>query len=121
TVCVVGFDRAMELLQGNEHALTAPPLPFNRLVPRGVIRYMSEADHSVYRTIFRSAVSRKVIDQTKPFIIEVVRRELRQMADDCRAFPEAGIRPQPYVNEIVFTIFARLFFGVSPDSETSLE
>jgi cytochrome P450 len=121
TVCVIGFERAVELLQGYEHVLTAPPLPFNRFLPRGFIRYMSPADHSVYRTLFRSAVNRKVIEQTGPFITEVVRRELRRMAEDCRAVPESGIPPQPYLNEIVFITFARLFFGVSPETETFSE
>ena len=113
-ICVVGLPKALELLHGHEAQLSPSPLPFNRNVPRGFLRYMEPDAHRVYRATFRSAISREVIRDCRPIIVDEVRRGLARLAAPADS-PEPTRASEP-VASMVFTMFVRLFFGIDPNA-----
>ncbi len=44
TVCIVGLERGLALLREHEGSLEAPPLPFSKYVPGGLLRYMRSSE-----------------------------------------------------------------------------
>jgi cytochrome P450 len=116
-ICVVGLKPALDLLRRYDDVLSVAPLAFNRFIPGGFLRYMDQANHTVYRTIFRSAFARNVIDDGEPFAVRSIRHELSQMANFCSRTPATGIQPEAPLNKMLFVIFVRLFFDIPPDTE----
>ena len=116
-VCVVGLKQALELLRRYDDVLSVAPLPFNRFIPGGFLRYMDRASHTVYRTTFHSAFTRDVIKSCEPFTVHAVRQELSHMAECCSRAPATGIQPADHLDRMLFAIFVRIFFGIPPDSE----
>lgn len=115
-VCVVGFRSARELLRTHDASLDIPPLPFTRFIPGGFLRYMQPADHRAYSAIFRSSLADEVVEECEPFIVDSMREGLRRLADRSAGEPEAGVRPEPYLDRMLFEIQARIFFGIGPEA-----
>jgi cytochrome P450 len=114
-VCVVGHERGFELLQRHDPQLRPPAVRYNRFIPRGFLRYMNRSDHRVYRELFDSALTGDVVRACESFIGQSFRRELQNMADDCARAPGVGVRPDSYIDRMLFSVFARVFFGITPD------
>ena len=114
--CVVGLGRAHELLQRHEEALRLPPLPFNRHIPGGFLRYMEPKTHRAYRPLFQAAFSRRVVDACEPFIARVTQERLAGMAEGSQT-NGGGVNPRPHLEGLVLTIFLRVFLGVEPGTE----
>jgi cytochrome P450 len=116
-VCVVGLKSAIDLLRERDEDLTVPPLPFNRFIPGGFLRYMDASAHQRYAAIFRATFTRAVIEENEPHVVAVVSRAFFEMAKACASSPDRGIRPESRVRSALFVVFARLFFGLPPDGE----
>jgi cytochrome P450 len=113
-VCVVGLDRAMEVLRRFDDVLTPPAVPFSRFIPGGFFRYMSGEPHRRYRELFRIAFSGRVVKECEAEIVTQARRTLDRMAQDSSGAESE--RPDVFLGRMTATIFARTFFGVSTDS-----
>ncbi len=115
-VCVVGLERAIELLRVHDDSLRTIPLPFNRHVQGGVLRYMEPELHQAYRAVLRTALTRQVVDDCRPFVTAWVHRKVSEMAALSTA-AESGLQPRDAIREMALVLFARIFFGLPPDSE----
>jgi cytochrome P450 len=116
-ICVVGLKEILELLRSHDQVLGIPPLPFSRFIPKGFLRYMASADHTVYSPIFRSGFSRVVIQKCEPFAARTVRQELSRMAECSTKDSAGGAHPEPFIDRMLFIIFARVFFGILPETD----
>ena len=115
-VCVVGLKQAKELLRTYDEDLSVPPLPFNRFIPHGFLRYMDAEVHRGYAAIFHAAFSRIVIEECEPYAARAVRHELSTMAKACAKNPAFGAHPEENIRRLLFVVFARMFFGLTPDA-----
>ena len=59
--CIADLQAGRKLIKDADETLVAPPLPFNRFVPGGYLRYRDAAGHAHYKGIFRAAFSREVV------------------------------------------------------------
>ena len=115
--CVVGLQRGLALLREHERALEPNPFPFSRFIPRGFLRTMKPGVHETYRTIFRAAIAREVVDACEPALVGSVRQGLRGLAAASARAGGAGVAPVTHVEDLVFRAFVRFFMGVAPDSD----
>jgi cytochrome P450 len=115
-VCVVGLKSGAELLRSHEADLSVPPMPFERYVPGGFIRYMTGAEHRTQAARLRAAISDTVIRDREPAMVRIAAGELEQLSKDSTA-SGAGIPPRPYLDRMVFAMFAEVFFGIDHRSE----
>ncbi len=114
---MVGNRAAIELFREHDKVLKPTRIGwFNRLIPKGFLRYIEGEDHKRYRKILGDAISPEVIDRHRPRIAESVGAALRMMATQSEAAP-GGIAPKPFIDDLVFEIFAQIFFGIGPGSE----
>jgi cytochrome P450 len=109
-VCVVGLDRATEILRRFDDVLVPPAVPFSRFIPGGFFRYMAGEPHRRYRQLFRVAFSGRVVKECEPDVVTETRRALRAMAEEGAAAD--GARPDPHLARMAATIFVRVFFGI---------
>lgn len=115
-VCVVGLKSGAELLRSHDEDLSVPPLPFERYVPGGFIRYMAGNEHRTQAARLRAAISDTVIRDREPGMVRIAAGELEQLSKDSTANGE-GIPPRPYLDRMVFAMFVELFFGIDHRSE----
>ena len=110
-VCVADLALARDLLRRYHETLYAPPLPFDRFVPGGFIRYLPPAPHAERRALLRAAISPGVVDAGEPVVRKLFEDGLRTLARD------AGRRhPRAVLDPVVFQGSAYLFFGLAPGS-----
>ncbi len=114
--CVVGLDRGMDLLRTAGDRLLSRPFPFNRFIPGGFLRHMPSELHARYRAILRTAIAPAVVDECEPVIVAAVEAALRRLATASARPDVAGVGALPYLDELVFRVFTRLFFGIAPES-----
>ena len=115
-VCVVGLKSGAELLRNHDADLYVPPLPFAQYVPGGFIRYMAADEHRALAARLRAAISDAVIRDREPAMALIARSEIEQLAKDSTA-KAAGVPPRPYLDRMVFAMFAEVFFGIDHRSE----
>lgn len=109
-ICVVGLERANRLLLEHDEQLVAPPLPFNRFIAGGYLRYLPEATHADYRRIFRSLFHSEVMTQAEPRLGAIFGSGLRDMAEEsARA---GAVMVKPAVMRMMFAAWADLFYGI---------
>jgi cytochrome P450 len=109
--CVVGLAAGLELLRAHEADLAAPALPFSRLIPRGFLRYMTNADHDEYRRILRAAFTREVVAANRAMMTAAARRHLERLAGD----GAAAARPEGALTAMAFEVLIRLVYGLAAD------
>jgi len=110
-VCVVGVDRALNLLRDHDAELFPTVAPFSRFIPKGYLRYMPEKEHARYRKAFQEAIKPAVIDANLPLIEQHLRSHLPVLAID---LGERGLAPEKALAELAFAWFMCLFFGLAP-------
>ena len=118
-VCVVGADLGYALLQEHGDALRAPPVRFNRFIPRGFLRYMEGEDHLRYRKLFQLGIAPAVLKSSASAIESQVREALKRIADVSAPRGDQGINPRAAIREMMLSILLRLFFGITEDNERS--
>lgn len=117
-LCVVGLSRAREFLRDHHEQLTSAPLPINRHIAGGSLRFMEPDQHKVYRKVLQSCMTPRAIRESEPFVLDQVRRELSLMARSCRD-SAGGVSPYDHVDRMVFAASARIFFGFESDESIS--
>lgn len=112
-VCVLGLARGREILQGQGESLAGAPLPYNRFLPKGMLRYMTAEDHRREAAIFRSVFAGIGVTSAEGAARAGCRRILAELAAASSRAPE-GVRPTDYWSEWAAEALARLLFGVEP-------
>ena len=115
-VCVVGLKSGAELLRNYDADLYVPPLPFAQYVPGGFIRYIAADEHRALAARLRAAISDAVIRDCEPAMALIAGGEIEQLAKDSTAIG-VGVPPRPYLDRMVFAMFAEVFFGIDHRSE----
>ena len=114
-VCVVGLKSGADLLRSHDGDLSVPPLPFERYVPGGFIRYMPADEHRTLAARLRAAISDTVIRDREPAMTRIAASEVEQLSKDSTA-NGIGIPPRPYLDRMVFAMFAEVFFAIDHQS-----
>ncbi len=111
-VCIVDLGMAREFLRRCDADLAVPPLPFDRFVPGGFIRYMRPEPHRARSADLRTAISPAVVAAGEPVVRGLMREALAELArvGDAR-------HPRAVLDSMVFRGAALLFFGFGPGSE----
>jgi cytochrome P450 len=123
-ICVLGARLGSELLREHEAELEAPPVRFNRFIPRGFLRYMEPADHRVYKRLFQSALAPELLRAREDRAAETVRATLGALAarpDAAATSPAGGLAPREPLRELFFALLLDLFFGVERGSPAVAE
>lgn len=114
-VCLMGAQEGVELFRRHADQLTSPAVRFSSFIPKEYIRYMSPADHSYYKPVFRAAFNRKVLQDCAMDFRAMDAEELERMAMASQASPN-GVHPACFVEDLTFRCMLRLFIGVRYDS-----
>jgi cytochrome P450 len=118
--CFVGLADGIEFIGEHESSLASPPMAFGRFIPGGFLRHMAPERHAVAKEAFRGAFDREVYEPLEPFVRDQYRTALARMADASAEYA-SGTPPRRHVQRAVFGIWARLFFGVEPESDACEE
>ena len=113
-VCVVGLERCQRFMREHRERLTSAPLPIDRYITGGLLRYMEPGAHGEYRKRLQSCMKARVLADCAKFIEHEAALEFSGMA---RRSGNTGSGVQPYKNidRLVFRVLNRVFFGVLPD------
>ncbi len=114
-VCVLGLGLAREVLRNNE-ALAGARLPYNRLVPKGSLRYMTQREHGTEAPLFRSALTNIDLDQHEA-IARFTCNEMLARLSAASLAADVGVVPRAYLQRWVLTSLAGVFFGMRPEDE----
>jgi cytochrome P450 len=109
-VCIADLALANEFLKCHEDATVTPPMPFNRLVPGGFMRYMAPEIHQDYRARMKALFA-------DPGFLEARERYVRAAVENTLADMVSQtdpVDPVPPITELAFAVFAEAFFGVRP-------
>jgi cytochrome P450 len=110
-VCVVGLAQGRALLNAHPEALAAATLPYNRRLPRGTLRYMSERDHRDEAPLFRHTFAALALDAGESQIRAACRDTLGRIVRDSAG---GGVRAREYFADWLLLALARVFFGLAP-------
>lgn len=112
-VCIVDLEKGRDFLRRHHAALAVPPLPFDRFVPGGFVRYMEPEPHRARSATLRAAISRDVVAAGEPVVRSLMREALAGLA---RLNGEQ--HPRACLDAAVLRGASHLFFGFAPGSET---
>lgn len=116
-VCVMGLDRALELLREHDDvSLRSPQHPFSSYLPCGILRGMPVDQHKHYRGVVQAGIRPEIFRASEPWIAAAIRESLLHIA----AQP-AGVFPEPYLQKMIFRVFVRLILGLEPGSPAHKE
>ena len=115
-VCVLGWERALELLRKYDEVLIPPEAPFSRFIPGRYLRYMEPADHARYRRIFHGAFRDDAIFENEAILAERIRKGFGAMVRESQSAGARGIQPEPWIARMHFETFTRIFFGIAPET-----
>lgn len=113
-VCVVGLGAGRDLLHGQADGLAGAPLPYNRFVPRGSLRYMTPEDHRREGAIFRAAFVGVKLAAAEDTVRQGCRRMLVELSARSRQ-SAGGNRLTEYWDRWAAGSLARFLFGVDPE------
>jgi cytochrome P450 len=106
---LTGIQMGTEFLKHHEDSTVTPPMPFNRYIPNGFMRYMAPAVHMEYRNTMKVIFSDSgFLEKSAESLCGVIRENLYMMTDGSKA-----INPVPHLQNMAFSIFAKLFLGLS--------
>jgi len=112
--CVVGHERARRILVDHADALVPASLPYNRLLTKGVLRYMTGADHRQEAPVFRTVFAKMDVAGAEASVRASLRRELAALADLSQRAPGGACARDAFERWIIGAI-ARVFLGIEPD------
>lgn len=104
---VVGVREAAELLATHPDGLVPTPMPWNRYIPGGLLRFMKGELHDQYRQLLVGPLGARWIRSNSELIDEEIRRTLAAMADEPR-----GALPLAHMEDLTFGLWSGLFFGI---------
>ncbi len=109
-ICVLGLERANRLLLDHDAELEAPPLPFNRFIEGGYLRYLPEETHAQYRRSLRALFHSSAVARSEHRIAKVFHRHLATMARDSAS--AGAVKVKPRLMRAMFAAWADLFYGI---------
>ena len=56
-ICLTGIQLGNQFLKDHEESTATPPIPYNRYIPGGFMRYMEPAVHMEYRSKMKGIIS----------------------------------------------------------------
>ena len=110
-VCVMGMERAQDILREHDARLLPTVALFSRFIPKGYLRYMPQQEHARFRKVFQEAIKPAVIDADIPLIDQHLKSRLPGLAI---ALNEHRLAPEEALKELAFAWFMLLFFGLAP-------
>ncbi|MGI9605661.1 MAG: cytochrome P450, partial [Acidimicrobiales bacterium] len=118
-VCVEGIERGTRLLTEHQDHLRPAASPWNRFIPDGLVRWMDGDVHDEYRRILAGALGARLVTAVQPALDDGVARALSRMADVCREDISGAVQPFEHIHDMMFSIWADVFFGFrSSDRQT---
>lgn len=112
-VCVFGLRLGREVLKSS-NGLEGATLPYNRLVPRGSLRYMEAPVHDAEAPFFRRAFTGLDLAEHEDRARATCRSMLERLSRASHE-REPGVSPRPELEAWVFTILASIFWGIGPE------
>jgi cytochrome P450 len=109
-ICICGLERANRLLRDHDAQLEATPLPFNRYIEGGYLRYLPEELHANYRKRFYAAFHSSALANAEAGVAAAFRRGLADMAAASAAGGSTAVRAP--VSRMMFAAWMSLFFGI---------
>ena len=113
-VCMVGLAAGRELLHSQADALAGAPLPYNRFLPRGSLRYMTPEDHRREGAVFRAAFVGVGLAAAEATVRQRCRLILAELSARSRQSAE-GIKLTEYWERWAAEALARFLFGIGPE------
>ena len=103
-ICLQGIRRGNDFLKQHEKSTVTPPMPFNRHVPMGFVRYMAPDLHLEYRSRMKLIFSdRNFLDRAADLMGQSAQTHLAA----------SGVNPVPALEDMTFATLADLFLGLS--------
>lgn len=112
--CVVGHERSRRILSEHADALVPATLPYNRLLTKGVLRYMTGADHRQEAPVFRAVFAKMDVAGAEATVRASLRRELAALAAASQRDPGGAYAREAFHRWLVGAV-ARVFLGIEPD------
>ena len=109
-VCIVGLERANRLLLQHDEQLVAPPLPFNRFIEGGYLRYLPEETHAKYRKFFRALFYSDVMKNAEPRVRGAFARGFDAMS--VQSSQNGSVRVREATMRTMFAAWAELFYDI---------
>ena len=109
--CVVGLARARTLLSTHADSLAGASLPYNRLVPRGMLRYMPREAHKAVAPLFRATFAGLSLDRCESAVRLSYRQALARMATESTRDAD-GVRGRPHFERATLEALCHVFFGL---------
>jgi len=120
-LCVEGIERGTRLFDEHEDQLRPAASPWNRFIPGGLVRWMDGDTHDEYRRILAGALGARLFTAVQPSIDEGIDRSCAAMAEACALDPSGAVQPFPRLIDMVFSIWADVFFGFRHDDQSTAE
>jgi cytochrome P450 len=107
---IFGLERANRLLREHDMDLAPTPLPFNRFIEGGYLRYLPEELHAGYRKRFHAVFHSSALANAEPGMAAAFRRGFEGMADTCAAVGSTDLRVPVF--RMNFEAWMSLFYGI---------
>ena len=115
-LCIVGLERCQTFLRVNRGRLTSAPLPINRHISGGLLRYMDTAQHRKYRRLLASCMTPRALLGAEKSIKRTLRNEISALATASHAGPASGVKPYAAIDKMVYGGLTQLFFAIEAGS-----
>jgi len=111
--CVVGHERGRFILSEHASSLAPATLPYNRLLAKGLLRYMSGADHRDEAPAFRAAFAKMDLAGAGEAVRASLRLELDTLVERSAAGGD-GVDARVAFNRWLVAAVGRIFLGLDP-------
>jgi len=115
-LCIVGLERCQTFLRDNRDHLTSAPLPINRYISGGLLRYMDTGPHRKYRKLLASCMTSRALFGAEESIKKIVRSDISALATASQAGPDSGVKPYAAIDRMVYGGLIQLFFAIDAGS-----
>jgi cytochrome P450 len=115
TTCIVGHQRARELLLAHEDRLPGDTIELRGLFSKGALRAMSGVDHQKYKQLFIRALQATPIASHEAEIRKSIVEKLGALAKSRSYGFVSGPELRSCLREITSGIMLRLLFGLNED------
>lgn len=116
-VCIVGFERARGVLVDQRAHLSGATLPYNRLVPKGSLRYMARADHRDVAPVFRAAFAGIDFTACEKDVRHAFRNRLHHLSQRSLSRPTEGVYARDHFDRMLLLALARVLLGLETNRE----
>jgi fatty-acid peroxygenase len=111
-ICIMNLDAGLRLLKAHDdRKIRSPKVMADRFLPCGFLRGMDPENHATYRRLVQSLITPQVLAAWEPTIAS----DLRPLIEELSTHRD-GVSTRPAWGELLARSFARLFFGIAPDT-----